>query len=186
MIITLGDIIKPEITLPALGPARTSVDIPANITNITFVNNGKEDYFNLDITSKALTLMPLYTPSFVSSKHNVFFRRPKNTFAFVCGTNTTNQNLRSKFIEKLTSKIKLKEYKFEGEGLIPWIAASDGHWVNFPTKFYTYNNSQDFEKAGNLLMEFAKENLQPNDGITMSLSNWDGKTYYSWLLDVQY
>lgn len=186
MIITLGEILKPDITLPALGPARTTVSIPENIRNITFVNAGKEDYFTLDITDKALTINALYNPSFISSDYSVYFRRPKNTFAFVCGTNTNNKDLREKFINKLTSSIKLKEYKFEGEGLIPWATMSDGHWSNFPTKFYTYSNPQDFEKAGKILMEFAKDNLSANDGVTMSLWNWDGKTYYSWILDVQY
>lgn len=186
LVVTLGDIIKPDITLPALGPAHASVNIPENISSITFINEGKQDHFKFEVTDKTLVLTPIDEPVFISSDHSVYFRRPKNTFAFVCGTNANNQQLREDFITRLTTQLKLKEYKFEGEGLIPWTTTSDGHWINFPTKFYTYSNDGDFDKAGELLLEFSKENLTPDDGVTMSLLNWDGKNYYSWILDVQY
>lgn len=186
LIVTLGDIIKPDITLPAFGPAHASVSIPEKINSITFINDGKQDHFRFEVTDKALVLKPIDEPDFISSDYSVYFRRPKNTFAFVCGTNTNNKQLREDFITKLTTQLKLKEYKFEGEGLIPWATTSDGHWINYPTKFYTYSNDGDFDKAGELLLEFSKENLTPDDGVTMSLLNWDGKNYYSWILDVQY
>ena len=40
-----------------------------------------------------------------------------------------------------------------------------------------------FDKAGEILKEYTKNNITQNSGIGISLINWNNKQYLSWLFD---
>lgn len=182
MNIILKGIEEPEIFLTTPGAAEGIIPLHKDIKTLKFINGENEDVFNVSITDEKAVFTP-HKSTFVSCKDQTYFRRPENTFAFVCGTATDNQDLREEFLKQLLATVPLTEYHFESEGVIPWQTESSGCHVNFPTLFFTYKDEGDFEKAGKLLQTFSLKNISPLIGVVMNLEDWKGKFYYSWLND---
>lgn len=182
MNVILKEIKEPEFFLATPGAAEGIIPLHKDIKTIRFINGKNEDVFNVSITDEKVTFIP-HESTFISCKDQNYFRRPKDTFAFVCGTATDNQDLREEFLKQLLATVSLTEYHFEGEGVIPWQTESSGCHVNFPTLFFTYKDKGDFEKAGKLLETFSLKNISPLTGAFISLEDWKGQFYCSWVVD---
>ncbi|HTH32581.1 MAG TPA: hypothetical protein VL946_14625 [Lacibacter sp.] len=179
LIIRFDEVADPGVCLTAIGPAGASIDLPENINKIVLINGNKIDVYSTDINEEKITLTAL-SKSFTNALYNKTFRIPKNSFAFVCGTNTVNTHLYQDFLTILERNTSFKEFKFEGEGRVPYPVVSGGHWANHPSKFFIYSNRAEFEKLDNILNTFSSEKIEKNSGVTIALYGWNNSKYYSW------
>ncbi|MBD0851970.1 hypothetical protein [Maribacter arenosus] len=180
--IKFEEIQEPILCLLNGGPATSYIDIPEDINKLVFINGEIIDAYNIEIDNEVVSISVIIN-NFTSSLYSKTFRYPENTFAYVGGTNTDNTHIHDDFLNILINNPLFTEYEFDGEGRIPYQVISDGHWVNMPSRFFKYNNVSDFDVAGQLLIDFATENIIPNDGVSFSLTNWNNRTYYSWQFD---
>lgn len=169
--------------LCATGPATLSVELPAHIDRIVVSSAGREDIYGVDISETGMRLTA-DQPLFTRFEHDLYHRRPANSFAFIGGTNIGNTALYHEFLACLQAAIpSLEAFSFRQEGSLPWPEASDGHWVDFPTQFFRYSDPADFDKAGQVLRDFTRQKIVYDKiGVGFWLSNFDGRQYMSWLM----
>lgn len=179
LIIRFDGILDSGVCATAIGPAISYIDLPQNITKLTFLNGKVIDTYSIDINDEKITI-ELIKNKFTNSLFNKTFRIPKNSFAFVCGTNTNNTNVYEDFFSLLKQNNSFTEFEFKGEGRIPYPKTSSGHWVNHPSKFFIYSNPAEFENIDNLLNAFSTQNIEKNSGATIVVYGWNNFKYYSW------
>lgn len=169
--------------MPATGPATVVVDLPENIDKLIVERANRKDEYGIKIADDGVRIVPAGN-TFTQFEHSLYLRRPENTFALIAGTYTDNTNLYYEFLDKLFSGIpSLEEFHFPEEGHLPWPVKSDGHYIDFPTKFFTYSDPSDFEEAGKILYEFAATRIvSPDSGVGFWLSNFDNRQYMSWMV----
>lgn len=182
LIIEFDKILKSTICLTAVGPAVSSVNLPENINEITFINRGIIDKYSVEINQEKVSITPI-EKNFTNSLHDETFRIPENSFALVCGTNTDNQNIYFDFLSIIEQNLNFKELNFIGNGRIPYPEKSDGHWVDHPSKFFTYTDYKDFENLESILNDYSKENIEENSGVSINIYGWNNINFHSWLND---
>lgn len=161
------------------GPAQIFVAMPTNTTKIIFKNGQIIDTYHVAITAQKVIITPEVT-NFTESLHTTTFRYPQNTFAYVCGTSSEDVAIYNEFLNILQSNPAFTEYIFEDDGRIPYAETSSGHEVNHPSKYFKYNNTSDFNTAGQLLENFTTQHITPNSGTGIWLQSWDNRNYMSW------
>ena len=180
LIIRFESIVEPGICLTAMGPARTMVDLPLDVNKIIFINGNKLDEYDVSINEEKVSFSAV-SKSFTTSLYDDTFRLPKHSFAFVCGTNTDNTHIYDEFLAILREDPAFEEFEFEGDGRIPYVETSDGHWVNHPSKYFKYKEVSDFEKLAVVLNNFSSQHIKKNSGVSIALTSWDNRQYYSWV-----
>ena len=180
LIVRLEEILNSGICATAIGPATKYIDLPQNINKLTFINGKTIDKYSVTIDSQKVKIT-LIESSFTTSLYENTFRYPENSFAYVCGTNSTNTAIYTDFLNILLANPSLKEISFQGEGRIPYPISTSGNWVNHKTKFFKYNNFSDFESLGQTLTNYKNGNITPNSGVTISLKSWNNLNHYSWM-----
>lgn len=180
LIIRLEGIGDTSICLTAIGPARAEFSLPETTKKLVLINGDKIDEYNIDITDSKVTIKEL-TSSFSTPEYKTTFRYPENSFAYICGTNVDNTNLCNDFKTILTSETDVTEFRFEDEGRTPYPDSSGGNWVNNPAIYYKYSTPAEYEKVGELLIDFVKKNLRENDGVSMNLYSWNNINYFGHL-----
>lgn len=181
-IIRLDEVFIPNICLTSLGPATSFIGLPTHVKKLTFINGKQIDSYTITIDSEKVSI-GLIENNFTNSLHDKTFRFPENSFAFVCGTNTDNTNLYTDFLTILRQNTNLKEFQFQGEGKIPYPETSSGNWVNHPSIFFTYTDSEGFRNLGQVLNDFSAQNIEKNSGVTISIYSWNTISYHSWLIN---
>ena len=179
LIIRFESIIKSGICLTAMGPARTMVDLPLDVNKIIFINGNKLDEYDVSINEEKVSFSAV-SKSFTTSLYDDIFRFPEHSFAFVCGTNTDNTYIYDEFLDILREDPAFEEFEFEGAGRIPYVEASDGHWVNHSSKYFKYTEVSEFEKLAAVLNNFSSQHIEKNSGVSIALTSWDNRRYYSW------
>ena len=182
LIVRFDSIQKYTICLTAIGPAEAYVDLPNGITSLVLINGQTIDRYQVSITDEIVEINPI-TESYTTLKYTKTFRYPVNTFAYICGTNLDNTHLYHDFLNILLDSTSVIEYKFNGDGRIPYPDSSSGHWSDNASKFFKYENVSEFDKVGELLKNFTHANISPNDGVGISLLSWDNRKYKSWMMD---
>ncbi|MDO3694642.1 hypothetical protein QVZ41_07260 [Wenyingzhuangia sp. chi5] len=180
LIIRFEQIIEPEICFTAMGSATSYIELPENTNKITFLNGTVIDKYSIDINEQKISLTDIEN-NFTTSSYDKTFRIPKNSFAYVCGTNTNNTNIYTDFSSIIEQNPNFIEFEFEGEGRIPYPETTDGNWVNHPSKYYKYSNSEEFNNLANLLNDYSSENIEENSGVTISIYSWNNIKFYSWI-----
>ncbi|MCF4102836.1 hypothetical protein L1I30_14250 [Gillisia sp. M10.2A] len=180
LIIRLEKVSVPTICLTAIGPAISYIDLPEKINQITFINGNIIDQYSITINQEKVTINVIDN-NFTHLLFNQTFRYPQNSFAYVSGTNTDNTEIYDRFLEVLRENPKFTEFEFEGEGRIPYTTTSDGHWVNHPSKYFTYTDYEEFENLKLILKNFSMENIEENSGVSISIYGWNNISYNSWL-----
>ncbi len=180
LIIRFDKIIEPEICLTALGPAISYIDLPLNTNKVTFINGNTIDKYSIDINQQKISLT-LIENNFTTSLYNKTFRIPENSFAYVCGTNTTNTNIYTDFSAIIEQNPDFIEFDFEGEGRIPYPETTDGNWVNHPSKYYKYTDLVEFNSLDDILNDYSSHNIEENSGVTISIYSWNNIKFYSWI-----
>ena len=180
LIIRFDEIMEPDLCFTAIGPAISYIDLPENTNKITFINGNVIDKYSIEINQKKVSIS-LIENDFTSSLYNKTFRIPENSFAYVCGTNTNNTNIYQDFLNILEGDPNFTEFEFEGEGRIPYPESSDGHWVNHPSKYFSYSNDTEFENLENILEDYSTQNIEENSGASIAIYGWNNTKYYSWI-----
>ena len=180
LIVRFEEILNSGICATAIGPATKYIDLPSNINKLTFINGKTIDKYSMTIDSQKVKIN-LIESSFTTSLYENTFRYPENSFAYVCGTNITNTNIYTDFLNILLANPSLKEISFQGEGRIPYPISTSGNWVNHKTRFFKYNNFSDFESLGQTLTNYKNVNITPNSGVTIELKSWNNLRHLSWM-----
>ncbi len=180
LIVRFDQISEPEICFTALGPATSYIELPQNTDKVTFINGTIIDKYAIEINQQKISVT-LIENNFTSSLFDKTFRIPENSFAYICGTHTTNTDIYTDFSAILEQNLDFMEFEFEGEGRIPYPLSSDGNWVNHPSKFYNYTNVTEFTNLANVLNDFSSENVEENSGVTISIYSWNNIKFFSWI-----
>jgi hypothetical protein len=176
LIIRFEKIVNPGVCLTLFGPATKYIDLPQNINKLTFINGKSIDKYDITIDSQKVKIN-LIESHFTTSLYDNTFRYPENSFAYICGTNTTNTNIYNDFLNILLANPSLKEISFQGEGRIPYPISTFGNRVNHKTRFFKYNNFSDFESLGQTLTNYKNGNITPDSGVTISLKSWNNSNH---------
>lgn len=178
--IRMKEISNPGICLTAIGPATAYIDLPENITEISFINGPTTDKYSITITREKISIDPIES-NFTNLLFEETFRYPENSFAYVGGTNNDNTEIYQAFLEVLLENPNFTQFTFEGEGRIPYPTVSDGHWVDRPSKYFKYTDYEEFENLELILKDFSNETIEEDSGVSLSIYGWDNISYHSWL-----
>ena len=180
LIVRFEQIIEPELCFTALGPATAYLELPENISKVTFLNGSVIDAYSIDINEEKI-FVTLIENNFTTSLYDKTFRIPENSFAYVCGTNTNNTNIYTDFSAIIEQNPDFIEFEFEGDGRIPYPETTDGNWVNHPSKYYRYTDSLEFNSLADILNNYSSQNIEENSGVTISIYGWNNNKFYSWI-----
>lgn len=169
----------PEACLTAFGPAINYLELPLNTKKIILIRGETQDVYDVSITTERIEIEPINS-SFSDIIFPNTFRYPENSFALICGTNLEDTDICNRFTNFLRESVSLSEMSFSGEARIPFPDSSSGHWKNFPSKFFLYENETDLMEATELLKTFTRENIIPNQGNSLNIITWDNRRYASW------
>lgn len=175
-IISIDD---PTICLTALGPASRNINFPENIKQIHLINGNIIDTYEVNSNKEKIEIK-IVSSTFTNLLQDITFKYPENTFAYIGGTNVDNEYVFTNFLAILKDSLPLDDYIFDGSGVIPYTLSSSGHWKDNPSIFFKYENEFDFNRAGALLKEFSEKNISPNDGVSLTITNWKNTSYHSW------
>lgn len=175
-------ILVPEICLTAIGPASSVsvLDISPGEYGLTFSHRNVTDVYRLEVTVSSFQITK-ENSEFTSPQTDLFWRYPKNSFVYLCGTTTETSWLCADFLDSLKSKINIDEFHFPEAGEIPYPRASSGHYYDMPAKYFTYQTDADFDRAEEMLRAYKQNVIKDQPGIGISLINWKSKYFYSWL-----
>lgn len=173
---------KSEICLTAMGPAISYLELPIGTQKLSLVRGESQDVYSVNITGERIEIHPI-SSSFSTITHPNTFRYPENSFALICGTNLEDTGICDLFTDLLRDSVSITEISFSGEGKIPFPDSSSGHWNNFPSKYFEYESETDLMEATELLQEFTRENIIPDEGNSLSILTWDNRRYASWLFN---
>lgn len=182
--VTLRGIFRPEICLTALGPARSQnfLNLSEGVYSLVFVNGLLSDNYLLDIKPDKIEVKSMTPmPNFTEPQIRIFWRYPRNSFVYLCGTTAETTWIWDDFLSRLRAEIDLQEFRFPGLGENPYPPSPQGYQFNMPARYFIYKTAADFDKAGEILKVYSKTVLPNLSGVGLSLTNWKGKMYASWL-----
>lgn len=179
-IIRFEEITEPTQCLTAMGPAVSEINLTENIKKLVFINGNIIDIYSINIDNQKIDIS-LIENNFTTSLYDKTYRYPENSFAFVCGTNSNNTQLYDDFLTILLNNQELTAFEFIGAGRVPYPETSSGHWVNHPSRYFTYTNVSEFESLGQILSDFTDQNIIPNSGVSIRLISWDNRKHLSWI-----
>lgn len=181
MIVRLEKVNESGVCFYATGPAQQLLDLPEHIKKLVILNGNKIDIYKISTTVDSVVLKPIYQ-NFSNIDIRKIYRYPENSFAYVCGTTYEYLHIYDDFFKIINDSLDVLEFKFGTDGIIPYPVRSSGNWINCDSRFFLYNNTAEFEKAGKLLKNFTLSKIKKNSGVKISLVNWDNNHYKSWTM----
>jgi hypothetical protein len=167
--------------LTALGPAtaRKVLDLPEGTYALNLHYNYAVDRYHLIVNADSLQIVST-VPSFSQPDFSVFWRYPKNSFAYLCGTMTETFWICDDFLSRLLKEVDLEEFHFPDYGEIPYPRSSEGCYYNAPARYFRYQTEEDFDRAGEILKTYSENVISQYEGVSLWLQNWKNKFYRSW------
>lgn len=164
------------------GPARAF--IPIKIKNgmylLKFKQQDIEDKYFLKISDRAIEINE--SEKYLTNiDYLTYWRYPKNSFVYMCGTRIEDKWICEDFLDTLKSYIDITEFNFPDSGKICYPTASMGHYYDMPAKYFYYNNEDDYIKIDSILMKYNQNVLKKYSGVGISIYNWKNKRYQSWM-----
>jgi len=177
-------IYAPEICFTAIGPAHSIsfLDIHEGEYLLYFSYKNLTDKYVLSVTDSCIKITG-DASQFTKPKFKLFWRYPRNSFVYLCGTTTETSWICEDFLDTLSSKIDLEEFQFPDSGEIPYPCSSMGHHYDMPAKYFFYKKEEDFDRAGEILKSYTQNVISQYSGVGIQLINWKNKRYLSWLLN---
>lgn len=174
----------PSIKANAFGPANSVslFDMPNGQYNLYLRDRELTDHYTIEINDSLIILTPIDT-NYTRPAHRLFWRYKPNSFALLCGTNTTNTHLCDEFVNYLKERLSVAEFWYSDQGAIPFPRAPMGHYYDALTRFFTFQHAEDFEKAGEILGEFTRSKLVGETGVSIWLWSWKNEKKMSWMMD---
>lgn len=177
IVVQLAGIFVPDICATAIGPATGSeiLNIKQGHYTLVFAYAGLRDTYDLDVTQDAIIVSPIEA-DFTEPNFGLFWRPVPNSFAYSCGGPDSTAWICDDFLDTLLVNLDLTELSFPDSGEIPLPRSSTGH-------YFIYGADDDFAMAGSLLEFYSKAVICQYRGTSITLVNWKGERYLSWLLD---
>jgi hypothetical protein len=173
-----------DLCLTAFGPASARVPLEALMGTYTLrlAHLDRTDFYRLTIRPDRVELVPLEV-EVSRAEEELVWRFPVRSFAYSCGTFTGEGFLCEDFEAQLREAIPLTPIAVPDSGRWPYPLASAGYYNDTPARFYTYEREEDFQQAGALLAAYSRDVLRQHEGEGLSLTNWRGEGFYSWVLE---
>jgi hypothetical protein len=174
----------PPICFTSLGPAlsREFLNISRGNYSLDFIYGFLRDSYELIVTDSSIEVIKTIS-QFTEPEFKVFWRYPPNSFVYLCGTTTETSWICQDFLNALVSEIGLEEFHFPDYGEICYQRSSMGHYYDMPARYFVYDKEEDFARAGQILEAYTKGVIVNYSGVGLSLENWKGEFFYSWLFD---
>lgn len=173
--------------LMALGPAcsRDFTDLPAGIYTLVLKEGLRQDSYVLEVKPESVTVSggPPAWVGFTRPRFTVFWRYPRNSFAYLCGTTEDTVWIYEDFLAKLRAEVELEEHIFPPNGEIGFPRATQGYHRDMPGRYFVYRTEEDFARAGEILRSYSRDVISQYQGVGVWLLNWKNQEYCSWLLD---
>lgn len=171
-----------SLCLTATGPAVSL--LPLNLENgdydLTLINGDTTQEFTLFITDEYINVTEVGDGDAFNFDFNRFYRYPERTFAVVGGTNTDNTDVYENFLDSLNTKFEVTEFSFPDNGVIPYPDSGSGHWVDYPSSFFSYPDEEEYYNIGQFMLQYSRANVQASEGVSFVLYNWRNDNYRSW------
>jgi hypothetical protein len=173
----------------APGPvtARITLDSLDGTYTLRLAHLGGTDSYRLTIRSDRVELVSLErVPPEVEvsrAEEALVWRFPVRSFAYSCGAFAGQGFLCEGFERMLHGSLTLATIAVPDSGYWPYPTSSQGPSYDTPAQFYSYEREEDFQQAGALLAAYSRDVLRNYEGDMLSLVNWRGEAFYSWMLD---
>ncbi|HTW91688.1 MAG TPA: hypothetical protein VMH22_08260 [bacterium] len=171
----------PDVLYEVPGPA--SSDWPLDVGDGQYLcqitHGWDSDWYALAVTDSYLRVSPI-EGNFTQTAPDLYWRHPVNSFAYICGTTDEDTWVYDDFLDSLRSRVNLTEFSFPDSGEIPYPCSSAGHWRNRPARYFRYQDDADYEAAGRVLAEYAKNVLAQRPGVGIMLIDWKNRRHTSW------
>jgi hypothetical protein len=183
--VKVSGIYEPPLGLPAFGPAtaRKFLNLAEGRYYLNFIYRWMMDRYEVFVKKSSIEVtgfVSLFT-KFTEPEFEVFWRYPRNSFVYLCGTMTETSWIGDDFLSVLLSEVNLEEFKFPDYGEICYPRSSQGHYYDMPARYFIYKSEEDFDKAGEILKSYNESVISSYSGVGISLTNWKNKYFYSWL-----
>jgi hypothetical protein len=170
--------------LTALGPAtfREALNLPEGAYTLDISYQYAVDRYHLIVKDDSLQIVST-VPTFTQPDYSIYWRYPENSFVYLCGTMTETSWICDDFLSRLLSEVDLEEFTFPDFGEIPYPRSSQGHYYDAPARYFRYQSEEDFDRVGEILKSYAEAVTSNYQGVGLSLTNWKGRYFCSWLFE---
>lgn len=142
------------------------------ITYETEVND-----YTLMVTDSTLQLNQDEEYAFSTPNNTLYWRYPKNSFALLAGTATGADSLYNMVYDSLAAKFNFTEFTFPDSGLTPYPDSLTGFEVNYPARFFKYDNFQDAVYAGYFIQNFGRTYITDHKKNRFILFEWKNNIF---------
>lgn len=179
--VDLRGIYKPDICLTSPGPAtyRGKVDLSEGSYDLEICDPPTTDHYRLIVTESSIRLKPVFT-EFTRAEHELVWRYPRNSFAYLCGTTEETSWIYEDFFHELLALSSITTYEFPTGGFVPYPEAGNGHWVDHSAKYFLYQAETDYEEVGALLKRYSQDTISQYLGVSVYLVNFRNQEFMSW------
>jgi hypothetical protein len=180
--IKIYNVIEPNVCLTAFGPVSEvlPLDLPNGNYNLKVYTNRLVDNFVITISNEKIFIKGQSNKNSYSL-YDTYYRFPKNSFAYMCGTLASTKYIYDDFLDTLKSKISLREFTFPTNGQKPYPDSMGGHYYERAAKYFIYESEEEYDKIGQILNTYTKNHSQDMYGVSIRITNWLNKSYFSWL-----
>ncbi len=158
------------------GSSPASSLIPLYQNNGTYDLNLKykdaEDHYKLTITDSTLSVVPDETFTFSTPNNTMYWKYPPYSFAIFSGTQFGADSLYTQLFDSLEQNFDFTEFTFPDSGLTPYPDSLSGFEVNYPTRFFKYEDVQNVYRAGAFIREFGVNKIADRDHNRFILLDW--------------
>lgn len=177
--VKLSGIYVPPFLLHAFGPAtaRSFLDLSKGEYSLSFSYGGITDLYTVSVSDNSIKVKKV-SGRLTKPSYDLYWRYPTNSFAYDCRTSGGSSWICEDFLDTLASKIQLIEFQFPDSGAVSYTTWRI-YQFEAPYKYFYYHNEADFDKAGEILKTYSKNNL--SEAFYITLLNWKNKAYYSWI-----
>jgi hypothetical protein len=191
LLVGVEGIYRPELCLTALGPAYSARELDLDVGSYTLeISDGPlRSEFLVEVTDDALTVTAaapapgLPSPGLAVPKFSSWWRYPKNSFVYLCGTTEEFAWVYDDFLSQLRAAAGLREIEFPATGELGYPRAPEGHHVDHPARFFVYDDEARFAAAGVALEAYVRDVIGPMSGTSIWLRDWKNRSYRSWLMN---
>ena len=145
--------------------------------NLLFYYNNNVDSYFLTVTDSMIQIK-LDTSEIMSNEQETYWRYPKNSFAYFLNVRDSSTYIYEDFIDTLTTNLTITEFQFPDFGKNPYEDLNQSQHINyFPLRFFTYENEEEFEKAGEILKSYTENVIGNNFFVSLILINWKNRRF---------
>ena len=162
--------------------ARLFLDLPPGSYAFLLSGASLTDRYAVTVTDSPIVVDSLHT-EFTRSEAHAFWRYPRNSFAYLCGTTNETSAICDDFLARLRGAVPLREVRFPATGLAPYPSSSAGHWHDAPARYFVYPDDAAFALAGRTLATYTRDVIAGRQGIGIELLSWKNERHLSWLFE---